>query len=228
MSFHLKLAFCVTVLVAMVVGPYLLWHERMDAYFASPDYQNWLASVRSYAWLIGIGLLVADLFLPIPSAPVMATLGTIYGTFLGGLIGAIGSILAGLVAYGLARLVGRRAARLLASEQDLADFQRFFDTWGGGGIIATRVLPVVPEVLTFLAGLARMHFGRFCLALVLGALPVSLLLAWAGEAAGTSSALLLVLTLIPVGLWCVYLLGVRHRRRSRAAGSPAEAPSEST
>jgi uncharacterized membrane protein YdjX (TVP38/TMEM64 family) len=161
---------------------------------------------------------VADLFLPIPATVVMASLGTIYGTLLGGIIGAVGSILAGLVAYGLARLVGRRAARLLASEEDLADFQRFCDTWGGGGIIATRVLPVVPEVLTFLAGLARMHFGRFCAALALGSLPASLLLAWAGEAAGASSALLLVLTLIPVALWCVYLL---WRRRASAAPTPA-------
>jgi len=226
-SFHLKLGLCVTALVIAILGPYFLWHEPMDAYFASQDYRNWLTSVRPYAWLIGIGLLVADLFLPIPAAPVMATLGTIYGTVLGGVIGAIGSILAGLVAYGLARLVGRRAARLLASEQDLADFQRFFDTWGGGGIIASRVLPVVPEVLTFLAGLARMHLGRFCLALVLGALPASLLLAWAGQAAGTSSALLLVLTLIPAGLWCVYVAIVRRRRPGAAQGRVEKAPLDS-
>lgn len=223
MSFYLKLALCIAGLLALILGPYFLWHEPMDAYFASADYQNWLASVRSYAWLVGIGLLVADLFLPVPAGPVMATLGTIYGTVLGGIIGAVGSILAGLIAYGLARWVGRRAARLLASEQDLADFQRFFDTWGGGGIIATRVLPVVPEVLTFLAGLARMHFGRFCLALVLGALPTSFLLAWVGQAAGTSSSLLLVLTLIPLALWCVYLVW-RRRCGSTSVEPAAQAP----
>ena len=160
-------------------------------------------------------LLVGDLFLPIPAAPVVATAGVIYGTFWGGVIGAVGSILAGLVAYALARLAGRKAARLLASEEEMADLQRFFDTWGVGGIIASRAMPVVPEVLTFMAGLARMHLGRFVSALAIGAIPMGFLLAWAGSTTSTSSTLLLVLTLVPAGLWCVYLVWAQSLRARR-------------
>lgn len=104
----------------------------------------------------------------------------------------------------------------------MADLQRFFDTWGVGGIIASRAMPVVPEVLTFMAGLARMHLGRFVSALTLGAIPMGFLLAWAGSAAGTSSALLLVLTLVPAGLWCVYLVWTQVRRGRRAQPAVAE------
>ena len=214
-ALHLKLAAIVAAVVGLILVPYFLWHEAMDAYFASPEFAGWVASARPYAWAIAILLLVGDLFLPIPTAPVVATAGAIYGAFWGGVIGTVGSVLAGLTAYGLARLAGRRAARLLASEEDMADLQRFFDTWGIGGIIASRAMPVVPEVLTFMAGLARMHLGRFCLALVIGGLPVGFLLAWAGQAAGTSSTLLLVLTLVPAGLWCVYLLWAQTRRSRR-------------
>ncbi|MFW5690625.1 MAG: TVP38/TMEM64 family protein [Planctomycetota bacterium] len=226
-AFHLKLAVLVVCVVAFVLVPYFIWHEPMDAYFASQAYQDWLKSVRPYAWAIAIGLLVGDLVLPIPTTPIMATLGVLYGALLGGLIGSAGSVLAGLVAYGLARLLGERASRLLASEEEMADLRVFFDTWGVGGIIASRALPVVPEVLTFMAGLARMRLGRFVPALLIGALPVGLLLAWAGQASGTSSRLLLVLTLTPAALWFAYLLGARRARMRRApVPQPAREPAD--
>lgn len=214
-SLHLKLAGIVAAIVVFILVPYFLWHETMDAYFASPEFAAWVRSAKPFAWAGVILLLIGDLFLPIPAPPVVATAGVIYGTFWGGVIGAVGSILAGLVAYGLARLAGRKAARLLASEQEMTDLQLFFDTWGIGAIIGSRALPVVPEVLTFMAGLARMQVGRFMFALALGAFPIGFLLAWAGEAAGTSSALLLVLTLVPAGLWCVYLVWAQTLRTRR-------------
>ncbi len=227
MSFRRKLVLLIAGLVLLILTPYFLWHEQLDVYFASPEYHRWLTSVKPWAWLMGIGLIIGDLALPIPTPPVMATMGTLYGSLLGGLIAAAGSVLAGMTAYGLARLLGRRGIALLASEEELRRFRDFFDSWGTAGIIASRALPVVPEVMTLLAGAARMHFGRFVLALVIGSLPVGFLLAWAGAQAGHSSALLLVLTLIPAGLWCGYL-AVMARRADRieraSAGSTPAAP----
>lgn len=206
MSLGLRLFFVILCILGLLLVPYLLWREPMDAYLASAEYRQWLASIKPYAWLIGVVLLAADAFLPVPAPPVMATMGALYGTLVGGLIAAAGSILAGLVGLGIGRLIGPRALRLLANEQELAELRRFFDSWGAAGIVASRALPVAPEVLTVLAGIARMHFDRFLLALLLGGIPVGILLAWAGEQAGQSSGLLLVLTLIPAGLWCIYLL----------------------
>ncbi|WP_158633401.1 TVP38/TMEM64 family protein [Tautonia sociabilis] len=213
MSFRHKLILLVVGIVAVLLTPYFLWHEQMDAYFASPEYRQWLRSIKPVAWLIGLGLIVGDLVLPIPTPPVMAALGTIYGTMAGGLIASVGSVLAGLTAYGVARLFGERGARRLASEAELAEFRRVFDRWGAAGIIGSRALPILPEVLTLLAGLAGMHFGRFLAALVLGSVPVGLFMAWAGSWAGSSSTLLVVLTLIPAGLWVGYLLVFGRRRK---------------
>lgn len=214
MSFQHKLVLLIVALVLILLTPYFLWHDQLDAYFASPEYHRWLAGIKPYAWLMGIGLIVGDLVLPIPTPPVMATMGTLYGTLLGGAIASTGSILAGLTAYGLARAFGQRGIRLLASDDELLRFRQFFDSYGTAGIIASRALPVVPEVMTLLAGAASMSFGRFLLALVIGSLPVGLVLAWAGSLAGHSSTLLLVLTLIPAALWVGYLL-VMGRNASR-------------
>ena len=218
MTFRRKLVLVILAIVFVLLVPYFIWHEQMDAYFASESYRQWLISVRPYAWMVGIGLIVGDLFLPIPVPPIMATMGTLYGTIVGGLIATTGSILAGLCAYGLARLLGLKAARFLANESELADLQRFFDSWGAAGIIASRALPVIPEVMTILAGLAKMHFWRFMLTLTLGSVPVGFALAWVGETAGTSSSLLLVLTLVPACGWCVYVVATGRRRKALRCG----------
>lgn len=221
-SIQLKLVIIAAGIVVLILVPYTLWHEPMDTYFASPEFAAWVASAKPYAWAAAIALLVGDLVLPIPASIVVATAGVIYGTFWGGVIGATGSFLAGLVAYWLARLAGRGAGRFLASDEEMANLQEFFDTWGVSGIIASRAMPVVPEVLTFMAGLARMHQRRFVAALAVGAIPTGFLLAWVGSASAASSKLLLVLTLIPAGLWCVYLLWAQSLRVRRLKAAELE------
>ncbi|MEW4571018.1 VTT domain-containing protein [Tautonia sp. JC769] len=225
MNFRRKLIVLIVGIVAVLLTPYFLWHEQMDAYFESESYQAWLISVKPFAWLIGMSLIVGDLVLPIPTPPIMATLGTLYGTLLGGMIASTGSVLAGLTAYGTARIFGDKGARMLASEDELARFRSFFDSWGVAGIIASRALPILPEVLTLLAGVAGMHFGRFLMALVLGSVPIGMLMAGAGAWAGSSSTLLVVVTLIPAGLWIGYVMVVGGRSEpavAREAESVAE------
>ena len=205
-SFHAKLTIIIVAVTVTLLIPFFLWGDAMDKYFMSAEYKQWIESAHSYAWAVGIALIVGDLFLPIPSPPVMAGLGAVYGVFWGGVFATAGSILAGLLAYGLARGVGIKAARYLASNDELVKFQHFFDTWGGGGIVVSRSLPMLPEVLTLLAGLAKMHFGRFCFSLVLGSVPVGFICAWTGHQASSSINMIIVITLIPLGLWCVYLV----------------------
>jgi len=214
-SSYLALGVFAAAMMFLVLVPYFLWHETMDAYFESTEFASGVASARPYAWALAIVLLVGDLFLPVPASAVVAAAGTIYGPLWGGVIGTVGSFLAGLIAYALVRLLGNKARGLLIDRQAMDSLQQFFDTWGVGGIIASRALPVVPEALTFMAGLARMRLNRFIPALLVGAIPTGFLLAWAGSANATSSTLILVLTLVPAGLWCVYLSLLQWLRSRR-------------
>ena len=60
---------------------------------------------------LGIALIWADLVLPIPQTAVIAALGIIYGTLLGGLLGSLGLITGGLLGYGLMLTSARRFAQ---------------------------------------------------------------------------------------------------------------------
>ena len=49
------------------------------------DYDAW-------AWVLGIGLIWADLILPVPQAAIIAALGIVYGAVVGGLVGSFALI----------------------------------------------------------------------------------------------------------------------------------------
>lgn len=157
---------------------------------------------RQWAWLAGIGLLVADLLLPIPGTVVMSALGAVYGLWLGGLIAAAGSMLAGMLGYGVGRFFKEGFSRKWLGERDFEKGRALFDRNGALVVAVSRALPILPEVLSCMAGLLRMPFGKFSLALACGSVPMGFLFAWIGtvgrESPGWGIAFSL---LVPALLW---------------------------
>jgi uncharacterized membrane protein YdjX (TVP38/TMEM64 family) len=167
-----------------------------------------LRDYRGWAWALGIGLIWADLVLPIPQTAVIAALGIVYGTLVGGLLGSFGLITGGLLGYGLMRTTARRFAQRLAGPRSLHKMEELFDRGGAWAIILTRSLPYsVPEAMVFLAGLAGMPLRTFTAALTVGSIPTSFAFAaigagWADQpilALGASYALPILL--LPAALY---------------------------
>jgi uncharacterized membrane protein YdjX (TVP38/TMEM64 family) len=141
--------------------------EAHDAVLALRKYESW-------AWAVGIALVWADLVLPIPQTAVIAALGIIYGTPLGGLLGSLGLITGGLLGYGLMLTSARRLAQRFVGPRSLHQMESLFDRGGAWAIVLTRSLPYsVPEVMVFLAGLAGMPMRKFIAALTVGSVPTA-------------------------------------------------------
>jgi len=189
-------------LAVLFAVPFLLFGKSFDAWLAGDAAVEWLRSHGSWAWAAAIVLLVGDLVLPVPATAVMAALGILYGPVLGGLVGAAGSILSGALAYAACRAAGRPAALRLAGAEGLARGERFFARTGGWAVALSRWMPLLPEVVACMAGLARMPALRFLAALVCGSLPMAVTYALLGHA-GTSRPALAVAAcaLIPLVLW---------------------------
>ena len=189
-------------LVLMI--PFLIWEEFFTTMFSGEELVAWLRARGPFGWLAGILLLVGDLFLPIPGTAVMAGLGYIYGTWVGGIVSAAGSFLAGMLGYGLCRGFGQGIAHKLAGAEDLAKGERLFARSGGWMVALSRCLPLLPEVIACLAGLARMPLGKFSLALACGAIPVGFIFAGIGKLGEQSPALAIGLSVvIPPVLWLI-------------------------
>ncbi len=204
-------------LVAGMLASMLVVGDALDQRFGGADGIRRLQAYGAWAWLVAIALIVSDLVLPVPGTAVITGLGMIYGPWLGGLIGGVGSVLAGLTAYGGSRLLGARFATRLVGADDLGRLAFFFSRRGPWAIALSRWLPILPEALCCLAGLARMPFRVFLAALVCGGLPMSFLFAWLGRSFEQQPlAGLVVSGLIPLLLWppIQYLLRERPDLRS--------------
>jgi len=198
---------------------FAVWGEPMERLFNQAACAAWFARIRPWAWAVAVGLLVADLVLPVPATGVMAALGSVYGPIVGALVGAAGSVSAGLVGYGLARWGGRPLVRLIADEAEQRRFQAFFDRWGGLAVILSRAMPVLPEVMAVLAGLARMRPGRFMVALLLGTVPTAAMYAYLGYVSRREPWYgILVAVVVPVLIWPVFLRVVGREGGAAAAG----------
>jgi uncharacterized membrane protein YdjX (TVP38/TMEM64 family) len=182
--------------------PTLVFDDEIDDYFAGEAGLQRLQAYGGWAWLVGIGLIVADLVLPVPSTAVIAALGMLYGPWLGGLIGGIGSTLAGLVAYGGCRLLGQRFLDFLVGRANLDRLGRFFERYGLWAVALSRWMPILPEALCCLAGMARMRFGPFLAALACGSLAMGFAFGLLGTAYNDRPTVGLVISaLVPLVVW---------------------------
>jgi uncharacterized membrane protein YdjX (TVP38/TMEM64 family) len=191
--------------LAILIGiPFLIWGEHFESALARERMIAALQGYRGTAWLVAIGLLVSDLLLPIPNTVIIAALGVLYGPVLGGFIATTGNFLSGLLGYALCRRFGRPLARRLLGEADLAAGEELFARSGGWMVAASRWLPIVPEAISCMAGLARMRLSAFVLALIAGAAPLSFVVATLGHAGSDRPLLTLVLcALLPLPLWLI-------------------------
>lgn len=159
---------------------------------------------KGWAWLLGILLLMADLLLPIPGTVVMSALGAVYGFWIGGLLSAIGSMLAGMLGYGVGRFFDEKFAKRWLGEKDFEKGKSLFERSGAWVVAMSRALPILPEVIACIAGLLRMPFGTFVIALACGSVPMGFLFAWIGTMGREQPAWGLAFSLgVPVVLWGV-------------------------
>ena len=204
------LATLVALLLVGTIGPWLIWGEAFERSFSLVGTLTWLRELGPWAAAAGVGLLVADIALPIPSTIVMSALGATYGFGVGGLLSILGSMLAGLTGYGLARWAGRPAAIWIAGEDSLVRTEELFARGGAWLVLTSRWLPILPEAVACLAGLARMPFRTFFWALMVGSVPLGLTFAWVGTLTEDREGLALALSAgLPIGAW---LLSQRWRR----------------
>lgn len=117
----------------------------------------------------------------VPASVFVLSSGFIWGGPVGGSYALIGGTLGACLSYGLARFLGAdilsrfgpRGARI-AEQLRGATFRSF---------LIVRVIPVIPyAILNYGAGVARIRFGVFALATMLGLAPATYVFSWSADA----------------------------------------------
>lgn len=184
--------------------PFAFFGDTVEALFTGDKSVQMIRDSGALGPLLAIVMLVGDLVLPIPTTAVFAALGIVYGPWLGGLIASFGSFLAGVCGYTLCRRFGLPVAQALAGADSMASGERLFERAGGWLVAFSRWLPLLPEVVSCLAGLSRMPLKPFLFALLCGVIPVGFVFAAIGHSGASRPLLTLTLSaLAPLVLWFI-------------------------
>jgi uncharacterized membrane protein YdjX (TVP38/TMEM64 family) len=184
------------------------------------DPTPWLDEQGVVAGSLGVGLLVVDVFIPVPSSGVMVAQGALFGVVLGTLLSLIGGLGATLLGF----LVGRRSRGLVdrivpVEEQERAE--RLLSRYGALAIIATRPVPMLAETTAIIAGTSRLGWRTVALAGGLGNLVPALAYALTGAVAASFNNQIAVFAAV-IGVAAVFWLAGRGFGRSRC-GTPSSA-----
>lgn len=186
-----------------------------------------------YAWIIQyidiwgyaaivVGMAMESACLPVPSELIFAFAG--YLVFLGRMdfatavaAGVVGGLLGSVVSYTIGYYGGRPLVEkygryVFLSDQHVSAAQRWFDRYGIKATFFARLLPVVRTFISLPAGFARVPFGKFVLYTILGSIPWTIALIYAGmllgenwpqiEAMGHNATLIVGAGLVIIGaLW---------------------------
>jgi len=176
-----------------------------------------LRKAGPYAALAGFLLLVADVFLPVPSSLVMVAHGTLFGVVGGAMLSMAGSVAAALTGFGVGR-AGTGAIRRFVSPQEHERASQLLERWGLAAVAATRPVPILAETVAILAGGSRLGWWETAAAAAVGSLVPAAVYAWAGVHAGAvaNHAVIFAGVLLATALlWWVSTLRRRDRAPSR-------------
>lgn len=147
-------------LLLLIIAPFLLFEERITSWSEA------IIDEQSSPWAVAavlVGLLTADILLPIPSSFVATASGYLLG-LMNGIAATWSGLMAGALAgYVLGSRYGRAAARRWMGEAELVRAAAFRKRFGDGMIVALRAVPVLAEASVVLAGLSEMPLRRFLL-----------------------------------------------------------------
>ncbi len=189
------------------------------------DPTPWMQHGGILAAALGVGLLIADVLLPVPSSLVMVAHGALFGVWIGTLLSLLGSVGAALFGFAIGRRGGKLLERIVSpAERKRAD--HLLARWGALAIVVTRPIPLLAETVAIMAGASlSLSWGRMALAALVGSLPPALLYALTGATVAnvqSTSLMFGVVLLVTGSFWLIgrflepYLDARKKRRDSQA------------
>jgi uncharacterized membrane protein YdjX (TVP38/TMEM64 family) len=170
------------------------------------DPTPWMKHGGVLAASLGVGLLIADVLLPVPSSLVMVAHGALFGVVTGTLLSLLGSVGAALFGFVIGRRGGRFVARVVSPEERArADY--LLERWGALAIVVTRPVPLLAETVAIMAGVSPMSWSRVALASLVGSLPPALLYALTGAAVANFQSVVLMFGVVLMVAGLFWLIG---------------------
>jgi uncharacterized membrane protein YdjX (TVP38/TMEM64 family) len=134
-------------------------------FFVNPVYNLGIVGIYLFIAIMG----VQGLFVPLPSELVLLATGMIWGWFLGGLMGIIGSMAAAILCFYVSRYGGRPLVEKFVGEKAIDIADEFIRKHGIKAIIITRFIPFIPfDVISYTSGLVDIDLKKYSIGTLAG------------------------------------------------------------
>ncbi|MEX2530722.1 MAG: TVP38/TMEM64 family protein [Gemmatimonadota bacterium] len=166
--------------------------------------QDWLLGYGFWAPLVsGLLQVATSVFPPGPSFLLAIANAMLYGAVLGGLLTFVTALGAAAVCFGIARKVGRPGIERLVSRSKLERMDAFMQRHGILAVFLGRLIPFInPDIVSYAAGVTRIGWVPFLLAVGAGAFPSTVFYSVVGaaalEMAGWVILMVAVSTIVPL------------------------------
>ena len=168
------------VLKVVVIGGFvavllILEHQlQLSALLSSERIDGWLERAGPWAPLVFMAVMAGAIVVsPIPTLPLDALAGRLFGPLLGTLYAALGALLGALMSFHIARFLGREIlSRFLKGHVNFCE--HCSDKLLTKVVLFSRLLPFVSfDLVSYGAGLTKMSPSKFALATFLGLIPLT-------------------------------------------------------
>lgn len=204
-----RLSFLAIVALLMAAIWLLLRQLGMPVSLAPAALSDWLMHQGMLGPLfLMLMMILAVVVGPIPTLPISAAAGLVYGMFTGTAIAVTGALAGSLIAFYLARILGREAVQRKLDHNPVFSArgsQRFLFV----AVLLTRLIPIFSfALISYAAGVTAIQLWRYALATALGMLPMTFVFAGLGHSFElnpvltviAAATILLVMSTLPVYL----------------------------
>lgn len=207
------------IVALLMAGIWLLLRQLgMPASLAPSALSDWLVSQGPLGPLFLVLMMILAVVVgPIPTLPISAAAGLVYGMFTGTAIAVAGALAGSLIAFYLARVLGREAI------QRKLDHNPVFSARGSQrflfiAVLLTRLIPLFSfALISYAAGVTAIHVWRYALATAVGMLPMTFVFAGLGHSFELNPVLTVVAGATILVVMSTLPLYLRRRPHSRLA-----------
>ena len=145
---------------------------------------TWIHQGGAVAVIICIVFVAILVFFPIIPYPVLAaTIGSIFGVFIGVSISLVGVMVGTMIMFILFRYGFQELARkILTKYPTMKEYESFFERNAFVAILYSRLIPIVPsQVVTIVSALSKVKWSTFFVATCIGKIPAAVTFTFAGS-----------------------------------------------
>jgi len=169
--------FIVLFIALVIISLFLLFIVFVDETFLYRIVVEWFVNPIILWGIFGIFLFIfvmaiQGLLVPIPSEVVLLATGMIWGIWIGGIMGIIGSMAAGLLCFYISRKGGRPLAEKFVGENIIEVLDDFIRKHGMLSILILRSAPILAfDPVSYVSGLVDLDVKKYATGTLIGSIP---------------------------------------------------------